>query len=566
MSKENTPYRRVFLTGFSGTGKSAVAELVAKELSWRALDTDTLIEEAAALPVSEIFAEHGEERFREMERHAVERAGKEHDAVIATGGGAIVAIENRRAMAKDALVVALDARPQTILQRLSKYEGASERPLLKADDPLAHVIELKAAREHLYALADVIVDTEGKTAHEVAQAIANAMRTAGEWASRHPERLLLPSERDEATPPAAPVRVDAPSRAYEVHVAWGLLDRLGELLRDQGLSGAAHVVSDTNVLPAHGDRALLSLRRSGFDAEAFAIEAGEEHKRLDTAARVYDWLVSRRAERGQAIVALGGGVVGDLAGFVAATYLRGMPLVQVPTTLLAMGDAAIGGKTAVDHREGKNLIGAFHQPRLVVGDVSVLKTLPHRLLIEGFAEVIKHALILDAQLLGDLESHANDLLHIEPATTVDVLRRSVAIKASVVAQDERETTGLRALLNYGHTMGHAIEAASGYAIGHGAADAIGMMAAAEIGRRAGVTPQPVIDRQRAVLERFGLPLRARDAGLSLDANAVLDAMTLDKKVTGGTIRWVLLEDVGRAVLRSDVSMDIVRDVVHQALS
>ncbi|MEX2159204.1 MAG: 3-dehydroquinate synthase [Dehalococcoidia bacterium] len=559
------PYRRIFLTGFSGTGKSTVAELVAKELGWRALDTDTLIEEAAALPVSEIFAEHGEERFREMERHAVERAAKERDAVIATGGGAIVAIENRRAMAKDALVVALDARPQTIVDRLRSNEGTSERPLLQGPDPLARIIELKAAREHVYALADTIVETEGKTAREVAQAVVEAVRGAGEWASRHPERLLLPSER-EAPPSTAPVRVDAPSREYEVHAGWGLLDRLGELLRDQGLSGAAHVVSDTNVLSRHGDRALLSLRRAGFDAEAFAIEAGEEHKRLETAARVYDWLVSRRAERGQAIVALGGGVVGDLAGFVAATYLRGMPLVQAPTTLLAMGDAAIGGKTAVDHREGKNLIGAFYQPRLVVEDVSALKTLPHRLLIEGFAEVIKHALILDAQLLDDLESHVDDLLHIEPATTVDVLRRSVAIKASIVAQDERETTGLRALLNYGHTTGHAIEAAAAYAIGHGAADAIGMMAAAEIGRRAGVTTQHVIDRQRAVLERFGLPLRARDAGLSLDADAVLDAMTLDKKVTDGTIRWVLVEDAGRAVLRSDVSMDIVRDVVREVLA
>jgi 3-dehydroquinate synthase len=322
-------------------------------------------------------------------------------------------------------------------------------------------------------------------------------------------------------------------------------------------------VSDTETLPRHGDRALSALRSAGLRAEAFAIPAGEASKRLDVAATVYDWLVARRAERGHAIVALGGGVVGDLAGFVAATYLRGMPLVMAPTSVLSMVDASIGGKVAVDHAHGKNLIGAFYQPSLVVDDVSVLKTLPRRMLIEGYAEAIKHALILSPELLSLLEQHSDDLLHVEPAITVDVVRRNVAIKASVVSQDERDT-GLRAILNYGHTIGHAIEAAGGYAsVLHGAADAIGMTAAAEIGRRMGVTPPAVIERQRAVLERFGLPTRAPPG---IDAERVLDAMMLDKKVVGGAVHWVLLEDVGRAVVRSDVPMDIVRAVVKEIVS
>ena len=276
---------------------------------------------------------------------------------------------------------------------------------------------------------------------------------------------------------------------------------------------------------------------------------------------MYDWLVAQRAERGHTIVALGGGVVGDLAGFVAATYLRGMPFVQAPTSFLAMVDASIGGKVAVDHREAKNLIGQFYQPWLVVSDVSALKTLPHQTLVDGCAEAIKHALILDPKLLDDMEARADDLLHVEPAVTVDLVRRNVAIKAAIVAEDERDT-GRRAVLNYGHTIGHAIEAAAAYSITHGAADAIGMTAAAAIGLRLGVTPPRVVERQAAVLERYGLATR----GPKLDAGRVLAALALDKKIADGSQRWVLLEDIGRAVQRDDVPVDLVRDVVREILA
>jgi 3-dehydroquinate synthase len=552
---------RLFLTGFSGTGKSSVSTLVAKALGWRALDTDALIEEQAGRPVAEIFAQDGEARFRELERATIARAAGEENAVIATGGGAIIDIQNRRAMA-GGFVICLDAPPTMILRLLSDGRGP-ERPLLAGDDPLARITELKAQRQKYYALSDAIIDTDGLKPKQIADVVVETLRNAGDWHASHPQRLLLPEERD--TPSLAePFWVEAASRRYPVYVGWGALDRLGDLMREQGLEGAAYVVSDSEVLPRHGDRALRSLREAGFHAEAFAIPAGEVSKRLDVAASVFDWLVAQRAERGHTIVALGGGVVGDLAGFVAATYLRGMPFVQAPTSLLAMVDASIGGKVAVDHREGKNLIGTFYQPRLVVDDVSVLKTLPGHTLIDGFGEAIKHALILDPNLLDDLQSHADDLLHVEPAVTVDMVRRNVAIKASIVAEDERDT-GRRAILNYGHTTAHAIEAAAGYGIGHGAADAIGMTAAAEIGRRLGVTPSSVIERQRAVLERFGLPTSAKAAGLKVDPERVLAAMTLDKKVAAGAIHWVLLEDIGRAIVRSDVSEQIVREVVQELL-
>jgi shikimate kinase/3-dehydroquinate synthase len=559
------PFRRIFLTGFSGTGKSSVARIVASALGWPAIDTDRLIEEAAGKPVADIFAADGEERFRALERDAVARAAAQDGAVIATGGGAVLAIENRRAMAEGGFVVCLDARPTTVLERLQAPADTdvSERPLLVSDDPLTRIVELRSQRQRYYALADEVIDTEKRRPEEVAEAVIAAAGTADVWHVQHPDRLLLLEERP-APPPAGPVWVEAPSRRYPVHVGWGILGQLGSLLRERGLSGAAHVISDINALPRHGEAALYSLRAAGFEAGSFAVAGGERSKTLETASRVFDWLVSAKAERGHTVVALGGGVVGDLAGFVAATYMRGLPFVQAPTSLLAMVDASVGGKVAVDHRAAKNLIGTFYQPWLVVADVSTLKTLPRAQLIDGCAEAIKHGLILDAGLLDDLERHADDLLHIEPAVTVDIVRRNVAVKASVVAEDERDS-GRRALLNYGHTVAHGIEAAAGYAAGHGAADAIGMTAAARIGLRLGVTPRAAADRQRAVLDRFGLPSSASAAGLRVDADAVLAAMALDKKIAAGKQRWVLLEDAGRAALHSDVPEALVREVLTEVL-
>ena len=554
-----TQLNRIFLTGFSGTGKSTVAELVAKQLGWTALDTDAIIAERAGKSPAEILTSDGEERFRELEREAVQHAATQDNVVVATGGGAVVAKENRHTIALGGLIVCLEASPAVLLDRMGG-EAAKGRPMLASDNPLDRIISLKAERQRYYALADHIVSTEGTSADDTASAVAEIARADATWASCHPERGLLPEERDSA-PVAKPTTINAASRSYDVITGWGLLDQLGELIANAGLSGKAFVVSDSDVLPRYGDRALLSLRSAGFEAESFAIPAGEANKTLDIAATVYDWLVSQRAERGSTIVALGGGVVGDLAGFVAATYLRGMPLVQVPTTLLAMVDASIGGKTAVDHREGKNLVGAFYQPRLVVEDVSTLKTLPRRALVEGCAEVIKHALILDPGLLEDLEERSEDLLHLEPAFTVDIVRRNVAIKGRIISEDETET-GLREILNYGHTVGHAIEAASGFAeVLHGEAVAAGMMAAAEIGKRIGVTPPGLVDRQRSLIERFGLATR----GPKLSVDSVMKAMTLDKKVKDGAVTWVLLEDVGKAVLRSDVPQDVVRDVVTDVL-
>jgi len=358
------------------------------------------------------------------------------------------------------------------------------------------------------------------------------------------------------------IEVTAASGRYAIHCRWGALDDLGALMRDAGLRGSAFVISDDCVAPIFGERALASLRASGFEAALRTFPAGEASKSLETVRAMYDWLLDGHAERGSAVVALGGGVTGDLAGFVAATYLRGVPFVQAPTSLLAMVDASIGGKVGVDHPRGKNLVGAFYPPKIVVQDTSLLASLPPRSLREGFAEVIKHGLIMDPPMLDILERDAERLLAVEPELTTQIVGRNAALKAGVVSEDEREG-GRRAILNYGHTIGHAIEAVTNYAaVLHGEAISAGMMAAAEIGRRMGVTPAHIGGRQRALFDRYGLPVTLP----RIDIDAVIAATAHDKKVAAKKVRWVLLEDIGRPVLRDDVPLEVVRAVLSELIA
>jgi len=544
--------RRIFLIGFSGTGKSRVAALVADMLGWRALDTDALVEEEAGLSIPEIFRRRGEAWFRAAEARALARAAALEEVVVATGGGIVLRPENRRLLAQG-LVVCLEALPQTILERL-RGEKTSERPLLEGPDPLRRIVALKAQRQHLYALADHTVHTDHLSPGEVAQEVVQAWHRLAS-APYRPERLDA-----EVLFPGAACVVAVPSGPYPVYMDWDLLDRLGELVAP--IASRAFLISDERVMALHGERALASLREAGLAVTATAVPVGEEHKSLETASRLYDWLVAHRAERGDALVALGGGMVTDLAGFVAATYARGMPLVHVPTTLLAMVDAAVGGKVAVNHPKAKNMVGAFYQPRLVACDLSTLATLSPRERAAGWAETIKHALIGDPALLALLEEEAEALLALAPGPTLEAVRRSVAVKAAVVAEDEREESGRRAVLNYGHTVGHALEAATGYSrFLHGEAVSVGMMAAAHLGVRLGLTPEPLRERQRRLLARFGLPTAAE----GVPRAALWEALSLDKKVRRGALRWVLLQDVGLPLVTADVPLPLVEEALDSVL-
>ncbi len=347
--------------------------------------------------------------------------------------------------------------------------------------------------------------------------------------------------------------------SYPVVAGWDILDGLGERLADVGVRGAAYIITDDNVMNPYGRRVQRSLQAAGIPAHCFIIPSGESSKSFELAQAIYAWLAERKAERGHAIVSVGGGVPGDLGGFVAATYLRGMAFVQVPTSMAAMVDASIGGKVAINLPQAKNLVGAFYQPRGVFADASALSTLGKRELAEGWAEAIKHGFILDAELVDVFEEHAEALMDVDPEISADVIRRSMAIKAEVVSQDERETLGIRILLNYGHTIGHALESSTEYGrFLHGEGVSVGMMGAARMAAEMGLMSPAIVDRQQRLLERFSLPISAP----GVPAEDVLTAMSLDKKVQSGTNRWVMLEDVGCSVVRQDVPWELVERTVR----
>jgi 3-dehydroquinate synthase len=353
------------------------------------------------------------------------------------------------------------------------------------------------------------------------------------------------------------LRVELGTRAYPIHIGPGLLDA-EDLYRPHLGAGRVAVISNSVVAPLYLERVKAALARAGARQSLdVLVEDGEQAKSWGTLERVFDALLGARLGRDSVIVALGGGVVGDLAGFAAAVYQRGIPFIQLPTTLLAQVDSSVGGKTAVNHPRGKNMIGAFHQPRAVIADVAALATLPERELRAGIAEVVKHGFALDAAFAAWLEANIGRLLAREPDALTHAVRRSCELKARIVAEDERET-GTRALLNFGHTFGHAIETGAGFGTWlHGEAVAAGMVMAADLSSRAGLLSASDAARLRHLLQRAGLPVE----GPPLPAERYLELMAGDKKAAAGRVRFVLLEAVGRAVIRGDVDERLVRAAI-----
>jgi len=558
--------QQIVLVGLSGVGKTTVGAALAERLGWPFFDTDDLITEAEGATPAELIDRDGEPAFRKIEERVVADAAQRNPAVISTGGGAFLSAQNRAALGEHGFICFLDATPSAIASRLRSGSSGERRPLL-GDDPAeldARLSQLDRERRRFYSHADIWVPVQpfGDDDSDVLDAAVNRILRA--WAVDGARLIGLPRrlERLSADAPAiGPAAVvDTGRERYPIWVGAGELDRLPDRLEQLELTGRrVFLISDSEVIDQHGRRAAEALDSGGIAGASYIIPAGEQSKGLQVAREIYAWLAEQRAERRDLVVALGGGVVGDLGGFVAATYLRGMPFIQVPTTVLAMNDAAIGGKVAVDLPDGKNLVGAFYQPRGVVADVSTLRTLPGRAFAEGFAEVIKHAWILDPELLAELEEKP-DLFqpHSEVEKLVDVTARSARLKALIVSSDPEER-GLRAILNYGHTIGHAIEATTGYSeFLHGEAVAIGMMGAARIANGLGLIDEELVARHGDVLRGFGLPT----ASTSINTESVMNAMMLDKKVVQGQLNFVLLTGVGQPVVRSDVPEDLVRSVVR----
>ncbi len=537
--------RSLVLVGMPGAGKSSVGRRLAARLGLPFLDADHEIEAAAGQPITEIFARYGEAHFRDGERRVILRLLSGPPVVLATGGGAFADDRTRAAIrASGAVTLWLRCRREALLRRVA---GREHRPMFLHADPAQVLDRLMAARHPLYAEADIVVNCTDESPEVTTRRVTEAIEA---W--RPPARL--------------PVGLGA--RSYEVLVGEGLLARAGGLIAPVLPARRAVIVTDAAVAPLH-----LPALRAGLEEAGFAIPAvvtvppGEASKGFATLERVLEEMLAAGIERRTAVVALGGGVVGDLAGFAAAVALRGLPFVQVPTTLLAQVDSSVGGKTAVNLAAGKNLVGAFHQPRIVLADPATLATLPPREVRAGYAEVAKHGLLAGDALWGWCERRGEALVAgRDPAALVHAVIESCRLKAAVVAADEREESaeGGRALLNLGHTFGHAIEAECGFdgSLLHGEAVAVGLGLAAALSARLGHASQELPGRVMSHLAACGLPARIGDLDRGFTVGALMGRMRKDKKVRDGSLRFVLLRGPGEAFTTGDVPAEAVEALLR----
>jgi 3-dehydroquinate synthase len=360
------------------------------------------------------------------------------------------------------------------------------------------------------------------------------------------------------------VNVSLGDRSYDIEIGTSL-DRTGERLKDLGFGRKMALITNPTVKKLYGRRVVDSLKAAGFMVMSIEVPDGEQYKNLDWANAIYTALLTNYFDRTSALVALGGGVIGDLTGFAAATFMRGVPFVQVPTTLLAMVDSSVGGKTGVNHPMGKNMIGAFHQPRKVLMDLTVLTSLQMEEFLSGMAEVIKYGVIRDAAFFAYLETNREKILALDIDVMKHLVRRSCEIKAEVVSKDEREG-GLRAILNYGHTVGHAIEKAEEYTMRHGHAVAIGMVAAARLALKTGLCDPSVPGRVEQLIKSYGLPTELSSLNRKPTAMGLMDTMRIDKKVEGGKVKFVLPKKIGEVVITKDWDEQQLQELMARSLS
>ncbi|MDE2333440.1 MAG: 3-dehydroquinate synthase [Rhodospirillales bacterium] len=536
--------RSVVLVGIMGAGKTSIGRRLAVRLGLPFRDADLEIEQAAGCSIAEIFARFGEPAFREGEKKVIKRLLAGEPIVLAAGGGAYMDAETRAAIRAGAVSVWLRSTLPVLLRRVAHR---THRPLLNADDPETVLRRLMALRHPIYAEADIAVDCGDETPETTTEMVLRALRE-----HRPPRRM--------------PVALA--QRGYDVIVGEGLLARSGSLLGPVLPQRRAVVVTDEHVAGLHAPALAAGLAEAGFETgEPIVVPPGETTKSAEVYLRLAGELLDRRVERRTAVIALGGGVVGDLAGFAAATVLRGLPFVQIPTTLLAQVDSSVGGKTGINTRQGKNLLGAFHQPQAVLADVGVLATLPARELRAGYAEIAKAGLIGDAPFFGWCEAHAAALLAGDAAIQAEAVWRACAFKARVVGDDEREEkpNDGRALLNLGHTFAHAVEAECGYGqVLHGEAVAVGLGLAVRLSARLGHCDAALAARVEAHMDACGLPATMGHLNRRLSARQLVAHMARDKKVRDGKLAFVLVRGIGQAFTSSDVPPEAVLATLRES--
>jgi shikimate kinase/3-dehydroquinate synthase len=531
--------RSVVLVGMMGAGKTSVGKRLAAKLGLPFVDADAEIEAGAQLTISEIFERFGELYFRDGERKVIARLLNGGPLVLATGGGAFMNATTRQNIAKYGVSIWLKPSFDILLARVRKK---SNRPLLKTADPEQTLRRLLEERTPTYALADLTIESLDGSHDTVVDAILR--------------RLDAILGKDVAPVQEARRKVEVPlgARAYSILIGPGVLDEAGAEIARIAPGVHCAIVTDARVAPLYLDRLSASLDQAGLRSTPIVCPPGEATKGYAEFARVCDALIEARIERRDIVIALGGGVIGDLAGFCAASLRRGVRLVQLPTTLLAQVDSSVGGKTGINSRHGKNLVGAFHQPSLVLADTLCLDTLSEREFRAGYAEVVKYGLIGDRGFFEFLESNWRDAFAGGPARA-EAIAVSCAAKARVVAADETEQ-GERALLNLGHTFAHALERLTGYdsaRLVHGEGVAIGMVSAFRFSRDLGLCSGQDATRAEAHLKAVGLPTRMRDIpGFDARTEDLLAAMRQDKKVDRGRLTFILARGIGQSFVARDV--------------
>jgi shikimate kinase / 3-dehydroquinate synthase len=539
---ESLAGRSIVLVGLMGAGKTSIGRRLAARLGLPFRDADAEIELAAGCTVPELFSRYGERAFRDGERRVIRRLLAGDPLVLAFGGGAFMDPETRATTRAEAVSVWLRCPLHTLVRRVS---GRDHRPLLVDADPADVLQRLIDQRYPVYAEADVIIDCGDESADATTTQVLEAVLA---W--QPPRRLS----------------VVLPSTTYDVVIGDDLLLRAGALLAPVLPQKRAVVVTDTTVADLHLPTLQRGLAATGFATQQIVVPVGEASKSLQSYLAVVDQLLEARIERRTTIIALGGGVVGDLAGFAAATVLRGVPFVQIPTTLLSQVDSSVGGKTAVNTPQGKNLVGAFYQPRMVLADTATLGTLPPRELRAGYAEIAKAGLIGDAAFFAWCERHGAGVVGGDRDAQAEAIKRACAFKAAVVGDDEREEkpSDGRALLNLGHTFGHALEAEYGYGGGllHGEGVAVGLGLAFRLSARLGHCSREDAERVVSHVADVGLPAELSMLNRRISAATLIGHMRRDKKVRDGALNFVLARGIGQAFTAADVPIAAVTELLR----
>lgn len=537
----------IFLVGLMGAGKTTIGRLLARKLNRRFVDADHEIEARTGATIPWIFEIEGEACFRRREADVIRDLSAQQGLVLATGGGAVLNPASRALLAERGTVIYLRASIGSILQRTAHDKN---RPLLQTADPRGKLEQLWTERDPLYReIADLVIDTGRPNVQSMVQTILDQLAAQENARARKHARTAM-NEQAHIT-----LNVELGERSYPIEIGAGLLDDAALLARHIGGHKVA-IVTNTTVAPLYLEKVAGHLRAAGRDVLEIILPDGEEHKNWQSLNLVYDALLQHKCDRKTTLVALGGGVIGDLTGFAASSYMRGVPFVQIPTTLLAQVDSSVGGKTGINHPLGKNMIGAFYQPRAVIADTATLATLPARELSAGLAEVIKHGAILDADFFDWIEANIEPLIARDRHAIGYAIARSCEIKSDVVRKDEREG-GLRAVLNFGHTFGHAIENGLGYGAWlHGEAVGCGMVMAADMSARLGLIEPAAVERVRALVRAAGLPAVAPDLG----ETRWIELMEVDKKNEGGEIRFILLKPLGSPSITT-APLDVLRSTL-----